>query len=253
MMKIDIIGDIHGCYGEFVALTKTLGYEWESGIPIHPNGRKLAFVGDLTDRGPQSLQTIETVYSLVENNFAYYVPGNHCNKLYRFFLGRNVQIAHGLETTVAEYEALSPAEQEAIKKKFITLYEQAPLYARLDDGNLIIAHAGIRQDYIGKHDKKVQTFVLYGDITGETNPDGTPVRRDWAKHYRGTAWIVYGHTPVRTPRFVNRTVNIDTGCIFGGSLTALRYPEMETVSIPSSMPYVPEKFKSFDEEKRAHE
>jgi protein phosphatase len=245
-MKIDIIGDIHGCYAEFVKLTKQLGYEWGMGIPVHPNGRKLGFVGDLTDRGPQSLQTIETVYSLVMENLAYYVPGNHCNKLYRFFLGRNVQITHGLETTVAEYRALPPNDRAIIRQKFMKLYAAAPLYARLDNGRLIIAHAGIRQDYIGRTDKKVQTFVLYGDITGKTNPDGTPVRRDWAKHYKGEAWIVYGHTPVKQPRMINHTINIDTGCVFGGALTALRYPEMEIVSVPSSMPYVPEKFRTFD-------
>ena len=244
-MAIDIIGDIHGCRREFAALTEKLGYIWDEGIPIHPDGRKLGFVGDLTDRGPESLNMIKIVSALVERKLAYYVPGNHCNKLYRFFLGRNVQIAHGLETTVAEYHALPPSEQEMVRRQFIRLYEQAPLYAVLDEGRLVIAHAGIRHDYIGRTDKKVKTFVLYGDITGETNPDGTPVRRDWAKRYRGAAWVVYGHTPVKTPRFIGRTVNIDTGCVFGGALTALRYPEMETVSVPSSMPYVPEKFRSF--------
>jgi protein phosphatase len=246
IMKIDIIGDIHGCYNEFTELTKLLGYEWKNGVPVHPEGRKLGFVGDLTDRGPQSLKVIETVYSLVQHKLAYYVPGNHCNKLYRFFLGRNVQITHGLETTVAEYEALPPNQQADIRKKFIKLYENAPLYEVLDNGNLVIVHAGIRADYIGRYDKKVQTFVLYGDITGETNPDGTPVRRDWAKHYKGSAWVIYGHTPVKEPRAVNRTVNIDTGCVFGGKLTALRYPEIETVSVPSTMPFVPEKFRDID-------
>jgi protein phosphatase len=245
-MKMDIIGDIHGCYDELKKLTKKLGYEWKNNIPVHPQGRKLGFVGDLTDRGPQSLKVIETVYSLVNSKLAYYVPGNHCNKLYRFFLGRNVQITHGLETTVAEYESLSSDKQVEIRKKFMKLYENAPLYEVLDNGKLVIAHAGIRADYIGRYDRKVQTFVLYGDITGETNPDGTPVRRDWAKHYKGQAWIIYGHTPVKEPRAVNRTVNIDTGCVFGGKLTALRYPEMETVSVPSTMPFIREKFREFD-------
>ncbi|WP_111646033.1 bis(5'-nucleosyl)-tetraphosphatase PrpE [Paranoxybacillus vitaminiphilus] len=244
-MKIDIIGDIHGCYNELKELTKKLGYEWKNDIPVHPQGRKLGFVGDLTDRGPQSLKVIETVYRLVNSHLAYYVPGNHCNKLYRFFLGRNVQITHGLETTVAEYESLSSDKQVEIRKKFMKLYENAPLYEVLDHGKLVIAHAGIRADYIGRYDKKAQTFVLYGDITGETNPDGTPVRRDWAKHYKGPAWIIYGHTPVKEPRIVNRTVNIDTGCVFGGKLTALRYPEMETVSVPSTMPFIREKFREF--------
>ncbi|WP_439742726.1 bis(5'-nucleosyl)-tetraphosphatase PrpE [Bacillus pseudomycoides] len=243
-MKYDIIGDIHGCLEEFQTLTAQLGYNWDSGLPVHPEKRQLAFVGDITDRGPASLKMIEIVWELVINKKeAYYAPGNHCNKLYRFFIGRNVTIAHGLETTVAEYEALQTREQKIVQKKFIDLYEQSPLYHVLDNKKLIVCHAGIRQDYIGRTDKKVQTFVLYGDITGEKHPDGSPVRRDWAKHYEGEAWIVYGHTPVAEPRFVNHTVNIDTGAVFGGKLTGLRYPEMETISVPSSMPFVPEKFR----------
>ncbi|WP_042455332.1 bis(5'-nucleosyl)-tetraphosphatase PrpE [Neobacillus dielmonensis] len=246
-MKIDIIGDIHGCYNEVVELTLKLGYSWSDGIPTHPEGRILGFVGDLTDRGPQSLKVIDLVWRLVlEKKQAYYTPGNHCNKLYRYFLGNKVQISHGLETTVEEYEDLDKKEQQIIRRKFIELYESAPLYLVLDQQRLIIAHAGIRQDYIGRTDKKVKTFVLYGDITGEKHPDGSPVRRDWAIHYHGESCIVYGHTPVKKPRIVNNTYNIDTGAVFGGKLTALRYPEMEVFSVPSTMPYVEEKFKQFD-------
>ncbi|KAB2337716.1 bis(5'-nucleosyl)-tetraphosphatase PrpE [Cytobacillus depressus] len=242
-MKIDIIGDIHGCFDEFKALTMQLGYEWKNEIPVHSGIRKLAFVGDLTDRGPQSLKVIETVYKLVKENSAFYVPGNHCNKLYRFFLGNKVQLTHGLETTAAEYESLNNEQKQDIREKFIHLYENAPLYAELDGGKLVIAHAGIREDYIGKHSNKVKTFVLYGDITGEKNPDGSPVRRDWAKQYHGKAVIVYGHTPVKEVRIVNNTYNIDTGAVFGNKLTALRYPSMEIISVSSSMPLVEEKFR----------
>lgn len=243
LMKLDIIGDIHGCFDEFKELTSQLGYRWDTGIPIHHNNRKLAFVGDLTDRGPQSLKVVKVVCSLVNQNLAFYVPGNHCNKLYRFFLGNKVQITHGLETTVAEYDALDHQNQAEIREQFITLYENAPLYAVLDEGRLVIAHAGIRQDYIGKHSSKVKTFVLYGDITGEKHPDGSPVRRDWAQHYSGKAIIVYGHTPVKEVRMINRTYNIDTGAVFGNKLTALRYPEIEMISVQSKMPFIEEKFR----------
>jgi protein phosphatase len=243
-MKLDIIGDIHGCYMEFKKLTELLGYDWETGIPVHKHARKLAFVGDLTDRGPHSLKIIEIIWELVvKNQDAYYVPGNHCNKLYRFFIGNKVQITHGLETTVAEYEELNKNQQEEIRQKFIELYEKAPLYRQLDKGRLVIAHAGIRQDLIGKNNSKVKTFVLYGDITGEKHPDGSPVRLDWAEYYKGKACIVYGHTPVRDVRILNNTYNIDTGAVFGGKLSALRYPEKEAVSVESSMPFVPEKFR----------
>lgn len=245
-MKIDIIGDVHGCLDEFQKLTSKLGYRWENGIPIHPDQRKLGFVGDLTDRGPESLKIIEIVWKLViDQKMACYTPGNHCNKLYRFFLGNKVQITHGLETTAAEYESLNKHDQDKVRKHFMELYEKAPLYLVLDEQRLIIAHAGIKENYIGKNNSKVKTFVLYGDITGEKNPDGTPVRRDWAKDYTGRACIVYGHTPVKEARIINNTYNIDTGAVFGGKLSALRYPEMEVVSVRSTMPYVAEKFKEF--------
>lgn len=246
-LKIDIVGDIHGCYIELKKLTERLGYTWIHGMPVHPD-RVLGFVGDLTDRGPHSLQVIETVWRLWKNHKAYYVPGNHCNKLYRYFLGRNVKIAHGLETTVAELNSLPPEEKHHHQKMFMELYENAPLYQVLDNGKLVIAHAGIKEEMIGKTNKAIKTFVLYGDITGEMLPDGMPVRRDWAKSYKGNAFIVYGHTPVRTPRLAGNTINIDTGAVFGGALTAFQYPEIKTVSVSSSMPFIKEKFRNFDED-----
>jgi protein phosphatase len=242
-MKIDVIGDIHGCFREFEELTKKMGYDWTTGIPIHPDGRKLAFVGDLTDRGPESIKVIEIVYKLAQKEGAHYSPGNHCNKLYRYFLGNKVQITHGLETTVAEYEELPSKKKAEVKKQFKFLYEAAPLYQVLDNGKLIVAHAGIKEEYIGKDSNAVKTFVLYGDITGKMNPDGTPERRDWAQHYQGKAMIVYGHTPIKEPKRANRTINIDTGAVFGNKLTAYRYPEDEVISVESSLPYDESRFR----------
>ncbi|WP_409291836.1 bis(5'-nucleosyl)-tetraphosphatase PrpE [Peribacillus sp. SCS-37] len=246
-MKLDIIGDIHGCYDEFHRLTVSLGYSWKEGIPVHPDGRRLAFVGDLTDRGPHSLKVAELVWKLViEKKTAFYVPGNHCDKLYRFFKGNPVKLAHGLETTAAEYESLSPGEKEKIKTRFMELYEESPIYQILDEGKLVIAHAGIKEEFIGRYSPRIKTFVLYGDITGETNPDGTPVRRNWAREYKGKAIVVYGHTPVRDVQKTGHTYNIDTGAVFGGALSSLRYPELSVVSTASGMPYLPEKFRGWE-------
>ncbi|WP_042148954.1 bis(5'-nucleosyl)-tetraphosphatase PrpE [Paucisalibacillus sp. EB02] len=248
-MKIDVIGDIHGCYNEFCSLFEELGYKKEQDVYIHPDNRIPIFVGDLTDRGPESIKVIQLVYDMViKKNKALYVPGNHCNKLYRFFLGNNVKQQHGLETTVAEYEALDKKMQGNISKQFMRLYEEAPLYLEIPEANAVVAHAGIKESYIGRHDKKVKTFVLYGDITGEFDEAGRPIRRDWAQNYNGDAWIVYGHTPVLKPRRVNKTINIDTGCVFGNKLTAFRLPEETTVSVPSEQPFKVEKFRSFPDE-----
>ncbi|MCD5324669.1 MULTISPECIES: bis(5'-nucleosyl)-tetraphosphatase PrpE [Pontibacillus] len=250
MKKLDCIGDVHGCYDELIELFTKLGYSTTGKVPRHPEGRIPVFVGDLTDRGPASLDVIRLVYRMVVvEKMAKYVPGNHCNKLYRFFKGNPVKHKHGLETTVAEYEALSKDEQRIVKDQFITLYEESPLYLEDPEANVVIAHAGIREDMIGKsfQNKKVRTFVLYGDVTGEFDENGMPVRRDWAADYEGGQWIVYGHTPVREPRFKHKTVNIDTGCVFGGALTCFRLPEEEIRSVPSKQPEVPEKFRSFDD------
>ncbi|MGG0644260.1 bis(5'-nucleosyl)-tetraphosphatase PrpE [Sporosarcina gallistercoris] len=242
----DIIGDIHGCYDELLELLSSLGYSLTSGIPIHPGGRQVAFVGDGMDRGPSSIKVMQLLFALQDEGRLIYSPGNHCNKLYRYAKGNNVQQTHGLETTVAELDSLPKEKRSHILDRYERFYEALPLYHQLDSGRLIIAHAGLSEQLIGAPaSQTVRTFVLYGDISGKTLQDGRPDRRDWAKSYHGTAWVVYGHTPVREPRFKHHTVNIDTGCVFGGKLTAFRWPERETVSIPSKQPFQPEKFTSY--------
>ena len=245
-MNYDIIGDIHGCFKELITLLEKLGYSTETDIPVHQHGRRLAFVGDAMDRGPNSLKTLEFLFNLQDSDSLIYSPGNHCNKFYRYAKKHKVQEQHGLETTIAELNTLSTDAREHFLKRYICFYEALPLYHTLDDGKLIIAHAGIRQDMIGAEpSEKIRVFTQYGDITGEKLPNGRPLRRDWAKMYKGDAFIIYGHTPVKEARFVNNTVNIDTGCVFGGDLTALRYPEMKIVSTPSAQAFVEEKFTTY--------
>lgn len=245
-LNYDIIGDIHGCYDELTELLLKLGYSLSTGIPIHPDGRKAAFVGDCMDRGPASVETIELMFSLQNKRQLIYSPGNHCDKFYRYAKGNQVQLQHGIETTVAELDKFPALERKKFLKRYIAFYEDLPLYHNLDNGKLIIAHAGIRENLIGtSHRKKLRSFVLYGDITGEVLENGRPVRRDWAKNYHGETFIVYGHTPVLTPRFIHRTVNVDTGCVFGGKLSAIRYPEKEIISVKSHQPFLKDRFTSF--------
>ncbi|MBS2968405.1 bis(5'-nucleosyl)-tetraphosphatase PrpE [Metabacillus sp. KIGAM252] len=244
-MKIDVIGDVHGCYKELDELLHKLGYKDYDGVPIHPEGRKISFVGDLTDRGPDSLKVIEKTARIIDAGKGYYSPGNHCDKLYRYLKGNKVQIKHGLETTVEELEQLNERDRKTLRDTFMKLYEEAPIYQELDGGKLIVAHAGIQEKDIGRYTKRIKEFVFYGDVTGEIMENGLPERRDWALHYKGTRLIVYGHTPVKSPRSINKTINIDTGAVFGGKLTAFRYPEEETISVPSSMPFDAARFREY--------
>jgi protein phosphatase len=244
----DIIGDIHGCCDELEALLRQLSYEITAdatggsalasgSVYGHPLGRKAVFVGDLVDRGPRILDTVGLVHNMVAAGSAFCVPGNHDMKLMRKLRGKNVQISHGLAQSLAEIDALPGDIREPFCKELEQFLDSLVSHYVFDDGKLVVAHAGMRAEMQGRGSGKVRDFALYGETTGETDEFGLPVRHNWAAEYRGSAVVVYGHTPVPEPEWLNRTVNIDTGCVFGGKLTALLYPEKEFVSVPAAHTY----------------
>lgn len=242
----DIIGDVHGCCDELEQLLRHLGYQLLAVAPgafahgmvhRHPQGRKAVFVGDLVDRGPRILDTIRLVGNMVAFGDAFCVPGNHDMKLQRKLRGKDVQISHGLAQSLAEIDALPDGVREAFCKELEAFLDGLVSHYVLDDGKLVVAHAGMKAEMQGRGSGKVRDFALFGETTGETDEFGLPVRHNWAAEYRGSAMVVYGHTPVPEPEWLNRTVNIDTGCVFGGKLTALRYPEREFVSVPAAHTY----------------
>ena len=220
----DIIGDIHGCRSELEILLEKLGYD--PATRRHPDGRKIVFLGDLVDRGPDIPGVLRIAMEMVEAGNAICVPGNHEMKLLRKLRGRDVQITHGLAESLEQLER-EPVEFVEGAAKFI---DGLVSHYVLDGGRLVVAHAGMKAAMQGRGSGKVREFALFGETTGETDEFGLPVRYNWAAEYRGNAMVVYGHTPVPEPEWLNRTINIDTGCVFGGKLTALRYPEKELVS-----------------------
>ena len=231
----DLVGDVHGCATELRTLLAALGYEVrEDGLGAHhPDGRRVFFVGDLVDRGPDSPGVLRLAMAMVEAGDALCIPGNHEAKLLRALNGRDVTTGHGLAETLAQL-ADEPA---ALRTQVVTFIDGLVSHLVLDDGNLVVAHAGLREDMHGRASGAVRSFALYGDTTGETDEFGLPVRYPWAEDYRGDAMVVYGHTPVPEAVWLNRTICIDTGCVFGGALTALRYPERELVSVPAERTY----------------
>ncbi|WP_256105918.1 polynucleotide kinase-phosphatase [Streptomyces sp. ODS05-4] len=221
----DVIGDVHGCSAELEALLARLGYE----DGAHPEGRTAVFVGDLVDRGPDSPGVLRRVMGMVAGGTALCVPGNHENKLGRWLRGKKVQETHGLAETVAQLGE----ESEEFRAEVAAFVDSLVSHYVLDGGRLVVCHAGLPEKYHGRTSGRVRSHALYGDTTGETDEFGLPVRYPWAEDYRGAAAVVYGHTPVPRTSWINNTICLDTGVVFGGRLTALRWPERETVDVPA--------------------
>ncbi|MEV0411861.1 polynucleotide kinase-phosphatase [Streptomyces sp. NPDC050448] len=221
----DIIGDIHGCSSELETLLGKLGYE----DGVHPEGRTAVFVGDLVDRGPDSPGVLRRVMGMVGSGNALCVPGNHENKLGRHLKGSKVQQTHGLAETIEQLRL----EPEEFVQEVRTFIAGLVSHYVLDGGKLVVCHAGLPEKYHGRTSGRVRSHALYGETTGETDEFGLPVRYPWAEDYRGRAVVVYGHTPVPDTAWINNTICLDTGAVFGGKMTALRWPERELVDVPA--------------------
>jgi protein phosphatase len=233
----DLIGDVHGCRSELEALLSgPLGYAIErdeAGRAVnarHPEGRTAVFLGDLVDRGPDSPGVLRLVMGMVAAGTALAVPGNHENKLGRYLKGRKVQLTHGLAETVEQLER-EEASDPAFRGRVAAFVDSLIGHYVLDGGALVVCHAGLPEKYHGRTSGRVRSHALYGDTTGETDEFGLPIRYPWAEDYRGRAAVVYGHTPVPEASWLNNTICLDTGCVFGGALTALRWPERDLVDV----------------------
>jgi len=233
----DVIGDVHGCAAELERLLVTLGYEvsWHGAKHQRraevaaPHGRKAVFVGDLVNRGPDTPDVLRLVMAMVAGGIGYSVCGNHDRKLLDWLRGEPVQINSGLRKSI---EQLSSTGREF--RSLATAFLSAlPSHVVLDDGALVVAHAGILAAMIGVTSQEVTEFCLYGPETSESDADGLPRRIDWSTRYEGPGAVAYGHTPMLEAVWINETICLDTGCVAGNRLTALRWPEREIVSVPA--------------------
>jgi len=195
----DIIGDVHGCYEELIALLSQLGYKLESTSEatraIPPDGRKAIFVGDLVDRGPEIPSVLRLVMNMVQDGSALCVPGNHGMKLMRKLKGRDVQLTHGLADSVQQLDK-EPAE---FKQAVIKFLDDLVSHYVLDEGKLVVAHAGMKEEMQGRGSGKVRDFALYGETTGETDEYGLPVRSTGRRNIAVRRWSYTGTLRSQNP------------------------------------------------------
>ncbi len=230
--KIDVIGDIHGCFDELAELLRKLGYEIDEKnglIAGSPEGRTLVFLGDFTDRGPEPVKVLKLAMDAVKSGRARSVRGNHEEKI----LQKLIKGTTAKEEVVLTLDAIR-AEGPEFVRQVIDFIDGLPYVLRCRN-DILVVHGGLTEELqdLDSKDRKlrgrIKTMAIYGDITGRKLEDGRPERLDWAAGYRGRTTVIYGHTIVDKVEWRNNTVNIDTGCFRTGVLTAVRMPEREFV------------------------
>ena len=227
----DIIGDIHGCYDEMIMLIKKLGYIEQDGLYKHPEGRRLLSLGDIMSRGPKSLATMDFWYRHIQAGLAYMIDSNHGWKVARWLQGKNVTMKHGDELFVEEFavyaQTYGEAQAAALKTTYAAMLLDSPSHYVLTANGVrkaVVTHASIKDHYINKQSKAIRDFCRYGDVQG-TDENGSPIRGEWYMQHNSGETIIWGHEPKLEPMRIKRTINVDQGVVFGGKLTALRYPE----------------------------
>lgn len=230
--RIDVVGDVHGCMDELMVLLAQAGYWIAEFNPkgsdpiavIHPQGRKLIFVGDLTDRGPSSDQVLRLAMGAIACGTASCVMGNHDWKIYRALCGRKVTIDDSTQETLDQIASYGEAFEASVR----SFYESIPHQIRIPlswehgfDGaqNLWIVHASAKAHRQGGTRSSDFARSIYGYGGDDVDEKGWMIREDWAASYEGADPVIHGHVIHAEPVWKNRVLCLDTGCAFGNKMT----------------------------------
>jgi hypothetical protein len=223
-----VIGDVHACADELEALLERLA--------PGPSDR-VVFVGDLVDRGPRVART----FDLARASRGELVLGNHEDKLLRWRDGRPG--GHGVAVRLAPHhrltlEALRPADWEFM--------ESARPYLALPEHGVLVVHGGLRPGVAPELQDPYDLCRLQAiGRSGRRRKAGTPGASFWVEHCDHPGWVVYGHTVFREPLRYERTLGIDTGCCFGGHLSALELPGGRIHQVGAARNYMIELLEKF--------
>ena len=213
--KVDVIGDVHGMYDELIILLEKLGYSLEDGVPIHPDNRKLLFLGDLIDRGNKSIEVLKLVMDSV-NNGHYCISGNHEDKILQFKKHYD---------KFDYYKTASLSSSETVLKllgenkerfdEYLNFIESLPSYYIYQD--IAFVHANI--EYFSPN-KVMKSHLLYG--TGKENSTDYNYQKLYDKGFNKYT-LIRGHF-VQTGNY-NNIFSLEEEQAFSGHLVALKLDE----------------------------
>lgn len=239
-----IISDVHGCYDELVELNKLILDFDKKNKTKH----KLISLGDLCDRGPKNVKTLEFWKKQIQNKDAIVIQGNHCNVLWEALSKNKSRPYPGLPVTINELNQLlveQPKQYESLKNFWVSYWNQSKPFLVLDNGKLIVTHAGMTRwladSYIfaGKFpsDDITKAICLYGANIDKYGGGKYGELGFWQNAWDSEQIVVYGHFVTKEVSINNNTWGIETGVVFGGKITALLYPEMKILQVNAKRKY----------------
>jgi predicted phosphodiesterase len=214
--RLILIGDVHGCISELEILLKR--------IDLQP-ADQVVFVGDLVNRGPDS----SAVLAKARQIGALSVIGNHEDRLLRYKQQRD-------PTVLKKFDLPTVLR---MRKEDWNYLAQMPLTLNFPQYNLVVVHGGfLPATPWQEQPKEVVTRV---QVIG---PDGNPAKRaqypnapSWADVWSGPEFVVFGHTPRLDVYRQPFALGLDTGCIYGGKLSAYILPEGRIIQVPARKRY----------------
>lgn len=234
------VGDVHGCITELRELLALVGYR--------PEADSLIFVGDLVDRGPDPAGVVRYVRELQKHGDVITTMGNHEEKLVRWFLRVRQEKETGKPNKMSPPHKDRLAQWQSMSDEDVRWLSDLPLAVGVAGWSAV--HAGFENVPMThqKPEKVIRCRWIF-ENTGLMAPfkKGTLEQPDgsinWTERWRGPENVVYGHAvhSLKDPR-VDRVNGvecwgIDTGCCFGGRLTALCLESREVWQIDAKETY----------------
>ena len=206
-----IVGDIHGCYDELVALLEKAAFN---------SNDRVVSVGDLIVKGEKNREVLDLF--IRDERFSA-VLGNHDRALRRYWRGEGVALKESQEKVRAELE-----QDEA---RYSAYLQSLPLM--IDLGAHLVVHAGVRPG-VALSAQAVEDLTELRTL-GEDRTNREGVR--WYEQYDGDKIVLFGHWPAPAPRRGKRAIGLDTGCVYGFQLTAYIIETGEFLSVQARHAY----------------
>lgn len=230
-MKYLFIGDIHGCFLEMIELIHLMGGNSKKSYHPYlgnitrinpPRGYCFVFVGDLINKGPNSVDVLLSVLDAIDRRVAMSVLGNHDELLRQYLKMDNVGIKEEFFKTITALESRGENVLQFVREHM----KNMPYMLEFQKENILVSHCGLDTPH-----QNISLKSRIRSIYGYKH-------HDWAQNYQGKIKVIHGHLVVNEAVERNNTINLDTGCYMGLALSGFDHYNNKFYKVKSRQPII---------------